>query len=106
MTYLVAFVADRAADAHADALRALARSLDGAGFFDDPAGGDERTVGAFARVESLGDRLAQALIGHVSELSARLDVRIEVQLDEQILGHLVAGVPDSALLAALTTQGA
>jgi hypothetical protein len=101
MAYLVAFVADRANDQHADELRALARSLDGAGFFDDPAGGEQRTVGTYARVEALGDELAQALIGHVGELSGRLGIRIEVQFDERILGHLVSGVPDAALTAAL-----
>jgi hypothetical protein len=101
MAYLVAFVADPAEDHHADALRELARSLDGAGFFDDPAGGDERTVGTYARVDALTDELAQALIGHVGELSRHLEVRIEVQFDEAILGHLVAGVPDPALVAAL-----
>jgi hypothetical protein len=102
MAYLVAFVADPAADHHADALRELARGLPGAGFFDDPAGGEARTVGAYARVDSLADELAQALIGHVGELSGALEVRIEVQYDEVILGHLVAGVPDAALMAALT----
>jgi hypothetical protein len=101
MAYLVAFVADRADDRHAGELRALARSLDGAGFFDDPAGGEQRNVGTYARVEALGDELAQALIGHVGELSGRLGIRIEVQFDERILGHLVSGVPDAALTAAL-----
>jgi hypothetical protein len=101
MAYLVAFVADRANDQHAGELRARARSLDGAGFFDDPAGGEQRTVGAYARVEALGDELAQALIGHVGELSGRLGVRIEVQFDERILGHLESGVPDAELMAAL-----
>jgi hypothetical protein len=101
VAYLVAFVAEPAADHHADALRELARSLDGAGFFDDPAGGQERTVGAYARVDALADELAQALIGHVGELSRRLEVRIEVQFDEVILGHLESGVPDAALLEAL-----
>lgn len=102
MGYLVAFVADPATDRHADALRELARELPGAGFFDDPAGGPERTVGTYARVKSLADELAQALIGHAGELSARFGVRIEVQFEEAILGQLVAGVPDAALTAALT----
>jgi hypothetical protein len=102
MAYLVAVVADRADDAHADALRELARELDGAGFFDDPAGGEERTVGAYANVEALTDELARALLGHVGELSGRLELRIEVQFDEAVLGHLVSGVPDPALTAALT----
>lgn len=101
MAYLVAFVADPAAGHHADALRELARALPGAGFFDDPAGGEDRTVGAYARVETLEDELARALIGHVGELSGRLGVRIEVQFEERILGHLETGVPDAALVDAL-----
>jgi hypothetical protein len=101
VSFLVVFVADPAEDVHADALRELARSVPGAGFFDDPDGGDERTVGAFARVDALADELAQALIGHVGRLSAELEVRIEVQYEERILGHLVAGQADAALLAAL-----
>jgi len=101
VAYLVVFVADPATDDHADALRALARGLDGAGFFDDPVGDEQRTVGAYARVDSLADELAQALLGHAGELSGRLMVRIEVQFDEAILGHLESGVPDAALMAAL-----
>ncbi len=76
----------------------------GAGFFDDPVGDEQRTVGAYARVDALTDDLAQALIGHVGELSGRFEVRIEIQFDEAILGHLVAGVPDGALMAALSAR--
>lgn len=99
--YLVAFVADPAADPHADALRNLARAVPGVGFFDDPQGGEQRTVGVYARVETLEDPLAQALIGHVGELSELMRVRVEVQFAEAILGHLEAGVPDASLVAAL-----
>jgi hypothetical protein len=102
VSYLVVFVADPADDGHADALRDLARSVPGAGFFDDPSGGAERTVGAYARVDTLQDEVAQALIGHVGQLSELLAVRIEVQFEERILGHLESGVADAALLAALS----
>ncbi|MBX5442133.1 MAG: hypothetical protein IRZ32_11485 [Solirubrobacteraceae bacterium] len=105
MAYLVAFVADPARDEHADALRELARGLPGAGFFDDPDGGLPRTVGTYARVETLADGLARALLRHVGELSGRLRVRIEVQYEERILGHLVAGEPDDALATALSGRG-
>jgi hypothetical protein len=100
--YLVLFVADPADDGHADALREVARAVAGAGFFDDPAGGSQRTVGAYARVDGLHTDTAQALIGWVAQVSERLAVRVEVQFREQILGHLEAGRADEALHAALT----
>ena len=99
--YLVLFVADPADDGHADALRELARGLEGAGFFDDPELGGERTTGAFLRTETLGDPVALELIARVAELSGELGVRIEVQHREVILGHLVGGRPDDELAAAL-----
>ncbi|HEU4656597.1 MAG TPA: hypothetical protein VFR97_03690 [Capillimicrobium sp.] len=99
--YLVLFVADPADDGHADALRDVARSVEGAGFFDDPAGGEERTVGTYLRVESLRDERAQALIGWVAGVSEALAARVEVQYREVVLGHLVAGQADDRLRAAL-----
>jgi hypothetical protein len=99
--YLVLFVADPADDGHADALRDAARGVEGAGFFDDPAGGAQRTVGAYVKVEGLGDERAQALIGWVAGVSEALAVRIEVQFHEHILGHLVDGRPDERLLTVL-----
>jgi hypothetical protein len=100
-SYLVLFVADQADDGHAAALRELARGLKGAGFFDDPECGGERTTGTFMRTETLGDPAALELIARVAELSGELDVRIEVQLREKILGHLESGRPDAQLAAAL-----
>jgi hypothetical protein len=97
--YLVLFVADPADDGHADALRAAARSVPGAGFFDDPMGGEERTVGTYVRARVPLDGFA--LIAAVAQVSAALAARIEVQHDEVILGHLVAGVPDDRLMAHL-----
>lgn len=99
--YLVLFVADPADDGHADALREVARGVDGAGFFDDPAGGDERTVGTYLRVAALDDERAQALIGWVARVSEALAVRIEVQFHEHVLGHLEAGRADERLDAVL-----
>lgn len=107
--YLVLFVADPADDGHADALRDAARAVDGAGFFDDPEGGAERTVGTYLKVETLREQRAQALIGWVSRVSEVLAVRIEVQFREEILGHLVAGEADDRLrtvLGAATGRGA
>jgi hypothetical protein len=99
--YLVLFVADPAGDAHAAALREVARGLEGAGFFDDPELGGERTTGTYLRTESLEDPVALELIARCAELSGALGVRMEVQHHEVILGHLEAGRPDPNLAAAL-----
>jgi hypothetical protein len=104
-SYLVLFVADAADDAHASALRELARGLKGAGFFDDPELGGERTLGTFLRAESLDDPVALELIARVAELSQALGIRIEVQHREVILGHLEAGRPDEQLTASLGFGG-
>ena len=99
--YLVMFVADEADDGHADALRETARSLKGAGFFDDPDLGGHRTTGTYLETETLDDPVALELIARVAELSAALACRIEVQHREVILGHLVAGQPDEKLASSL-----
>jgi hypothetical protein len=101
VSYLVMFVADRAQDRHADALRAVAREVAGAGFFDDPDAGTERTVGTYVRAEGLTDPAARALVAAVIALSERLAVRVEVQHREVVLGHIDAGVADARLSAAL-----
>ena len=103
--YLVLFVADEADDGHADALRDTARSLKGAGFFDDPDLGGQRTTGTYLETESLDDPTALELIARVAELSAALACRIEVQHREVILGHLVDGRPDEQLAASLGYGG-
>jgi hypothetical protein len=97
--YLVLFVADPADDGHADALREAARGVPQAGFFDDPSGGAERTVGAYLRA----DRLAagRALLEAAAAVSLALAARIEVQFCEEVVGHLVDGIPDAALTRAL-----
>jgi hypothetical protein len=99
--YLVLFVADPASDEHAAALREVARGLKGAGFFDDPELGGERTTGTFMRTETIADPAALELIARVAELSGELELRIEVQHREVILGHLESGRPDEKLAAAL-----
>ena len=104
--YLVLFVADAASDEHAAALREVARGLKGAGFFDDPELGGERTTGTYMRTETIADPAALELIARVAELSSELELRIEVQHREVILGHLVAGRPDEALAASLGYDGA
>jgi len=98
-SYLVLFVADAAHDGHAEALRAAARNVPDAGFFDDPSGGDERTVGAYVRTETLTG--GAPLLRAVAAVSARLDTRFEVQFREQKVGHLVSGTPDDDLAAAV-----
>ncbi len=103
--YLVLFVADPADDTHADALRETARSLKGAGFFDDPDLGGQRTTGTYLETESLDDHTALELIARMGELSAALACRIEVQHREVILGHLVDGRPDEQLADSLGYDG-
>ena len=98
---LVLFVADSADDGHADALRDAARKVPAAGFFDDPDGGEQRTVGTYVRFAPAAPAPARALVGHVAFVSEALAARIEVQLDELVLGHLVAGRPDERLAVAL-----
>jgi hypothetical protein len=95
--YLVLFVADAAHDGHADALRAAARGVAGAGFFDDPEGGENRTVGTYVRAREPQEGLA--LLRAIAAVSAALQARIEVQHAEEILGYLVSGRPDAALAA-------
>ncbi len=99
--YLVLFVADPADDTHADALRETARSLKGAGFFDDPELGGQRTTGTYLETDTLEDPVALELIARVAELSSELGCRIEVQHREVILGHLESGRPDEELAASL-----
>jgi hypothetical protein len=99
--YLVLFVADPAGDHHADALREVARDVDGAGFFDGDPDDPQRTVGAFVRVATLTDPQVAALVQAVALVSRALTARFEVQFREEILGHLVDGVPDARLRDAL-----
>ena len=68
--YLVLFVADAADDDHAAALRGVARAVPGAGFFDDPGGGPQRTVGTYLMTDELADGLA--LIQAVATISRAL----------------------------------
>ena len=103
--YLVLFVADPADDGHADALREVARGLKGAGFFDDPDLGGQRTTGTYLETDSLDDPVALELIARVAELSGLLACRIEVQHREVILGHLDSGQPDEKLAASLGFSG-
>src|SRR3954451_17203104 len=71
--YLVLFVADPAADEHAEALRGAARGVPEAGFFDDPDGGAQRTVGAYVRAREIRDGIA--LLQAVAAISRVLAVR-------------------------------
>jgi hypothetical protein len=101
--YLVLFVADAADDDHAAALRGVARAVPRAGFFDDPDGGPQRTVGAYLKADELADGLA--LLRAVAAISRALQARFEVQHAERVLGFLEAGRPDAALRAELGPLG-
>jgi hypothetical protein len=101
--YLVLFVADRAGDDHAAALRGVARAVPRAGFFDDPGDTSERTVGTYLKVAEPADGLA--LIQAVATISRALATRFEVQHDERVLGFLDGGRPDAALRAELGPLG-
>src|SRR4051794_34125451 len=69
--YLVLFVADPAEDRHADALRDVARSVAGAGFFDGGEAGDARTVGTYVQAAALDEPGAQALLAAMAEFAVR-----------------------------------
>jgi hypothetical protein len=101
--YLVLFVADAAEDHHAEALRGVARGIPEAGFFDDPQGGEDRTVGTYVRAREPEDGVA--LLAAVATISRALRTRFEVQHDERVLGFLDAGRPDAALRAELGPLG-
>jgi hypothetical protein len=92
--YLVLFVADPAEDRHAEALRDVARSVAGAGFFDGGEAGDARTVGTYVRAGALDEPGARALLAAMAEFAVRAGARVEVQLDERIVGHLEADGSD------------
>jgi hypothetical protein len=99
--YLVLFVADPARDAHADALRTAARGVPGAGFFDDPESGAQRTVGTYLRTDGLAVAAAARLVDAVAVVSAEHGVRVEVQWREEVLGWIDRGTPDTAVTRAL-----
>jgi hypothetical protein len=92
--YLVLFVADPAEDRHADAVRDVARSVAGAGFFDGGDGGEARTVGTYVRASALDEPGAQALVAAMAAFAVAAIARVEVQLDERIVGHLEADGSD------------
>ena len=95
--YLVLFVADPAHDGHADALRAAARSVPGAGFFDDTTDDVQRTVGAYLRTDDPAGAPAAALVAAVGAVGKRLATRFEVQYAEAVVGHLHDGRPDAGV---------
>lgn len=108
--YLVAFVADAVDDALAATVRDRVRELAGArawevappGFFDDPEAPDpaQRTMGTYLRSPFTQDEIA-ALAGLVRAVSAEHAVTFEVQLAEEVLGHVSAGVADAGLQRSL-----
>jgi hypothetical protein len=105
--YLVFFVVDPVDDELASSLRALVHALADEhpwtdrppGWFDDPAARpSQRTAGAFLRVDGAAARDdVEAMWATALAASATLDVSIEVQWREEILGQVRAGVPDLGL---------
>ena len=106
--FLVFFSRDPVDDALAAEITARVRRLAGArawscpppGWFDDPdcATPEERTCGAYLKVDDLAGADAAALLEAARALSAELEVRVEVQYAERPLGQFApGGVPDGAL---------
>jgi hypothetical protein len=107
--YLVFFVVDPVDDALASEVQVRVRAMAGArawrdsppGFFDDPAPAAEspRTTGGYLRVETGaadGDD-ARAFCAAVQAFSAELELALELQWREVVLGRVRAGVPDDGL---------
>ena len=90
--YLVLFVADPADDGHADALRDVARRVPGAGFFDDPMGGKQRTVGTYLRLDE-------------AELRLPYEPRLAT-LGDVVHGGAIAALLDTAGMAAAWSDDA
>jgi len=108
--FLVFFSKDPVDDALAGEITSRVRALAKArawsspppGWFDDPdcATAEERTCGAYLKVDDLAGADAAALLATARSLSAELEVRVEVQYAERPLGQFApGGVPDGALVA-------
>ena len=109
--YLVFFSRDPVDDELADAIVASVRAAVAArtwagrapGWFDDPDAPDaERTTGGYVHVEDLAGEDAAALLGAARRLSAELEIVVEVQFRERVLGAITAGAPGGALAALLS----
>lgn len=107
--FLVFFVADPVDDALAGEVRACVRELGQArtwadrtpGFFDDPGAGDgdERTTGGYLRVEGAIARAdAESIFEAALALSEALDVAVEMQWREEILGRIESGIAPGELI--------
>ena len=104
--YLVFFSRDPVDDDLADAIVASVRATASGrawagpapGWFDDPDAPDaERTTGGYLRVEDLAGDDAAALLAAARRLSAELEIVVEVQWRERVLGQIAAGAPRGAL---------
>ena len=83
-------------------MTALARSWPSAhvGFFDDPAADPgARTTGGYLRPAVPAE--IEALWGLARSVSADLQLVVELQWREAVLGHVRAGVPDPGLDTAI-----
>ena len=105
--YLVFFsrdpVDDELAEAIVDAIRSLAGTrawgCPAPGWFDDPDAphAAERTTGGYLRVDDLASGGGGGGIGAARQLSAELEIVLEVQWRERTLGELRAGAASGAL---------
>ena len=105
--YLVFFVRDEVDDDIAGAVCGAVRSLASSrawpgtapGWFDDPDAPQaaDRTTGCYLRVEDLASDEAAAVLAAARQLSAELEIVLEVQWRERTLGELRAGAASGAL---------
>jgi hypothetical protein len=91
--YLVFFARDPVDDALAQGILDRIRTCPGAGWFDDPGAGSpaERTTGGYVKVAGPDEPLALALRDVARLVSAELELLVELQFREQVLGHLDRG---------------
>jgi len=108
--YLVFFSRDPVDDELAEGIIAAVRTLacgrawgcPQPGWFDDPDAPDaERTTGGYVRVDDLAGDDAAAVLEAARRLSASLEIVVEVQWRERVLGDIAAGAPRGALATLL-----
>ena len=110
-SYLVFFARDAVDDDLAEEIVGRVRSLAGArawscpppGWFDEPdaPSPDERTTGAYLKIDDLSGDDAAALLAAAKALAAEADVTVDVEFNERPLGTFAAGGAASGALEAL-----
>lgn len=86
--YLVFFARDPVDDALAQGILDRIRAVPDVGWFDDPGAGSaaERTTGGYVKVAHLDAPLAHGLRSVAQAVSADLELRVELQWREAVLG--------------------